>query len=118
MVAEFSSDDGDEYVVRLVPVVKGSVFPQSCASLTISGEYASLFWFFNAGEGPGRVQHEAGVRLLGEAFASKRPVEFGWIGDGINLREDSPVCSASSRGLAIKKTVRGQNAVFSYYKWP
>lgn len=115
VVTSFTSDESDKYSVELIPVDRGTGFPTSCASLTITGEYASLFWFFKFGDGPGRKEHRAALALLGNSFKSGMPINFGWIGDGINVTREAGACVGNSRGLAVDK---GSGAVYSYFKWP
>jgi hypothetical protein len=110
-VTAFASDDSDKYVVELSPLDKISSFPNSCTTLTVSGEYASLFWFFNFGSGPSRTEHKAALALIGDAFKSKTPLQFGWIGDGVNVINRTGACNATSRGLMADDE---SGAVFSF----
>lgn len=114
-VTAFTSDSSDNYVIELTPVGKVGSFPNSCTTLTVTGEYASLFWFFQFGSGPSREEHEAALRLLDEAFEQKTPIEFGWIGEGVNVTKSTGACAAASRGLMA---VAASSAVYSYFKWP
>ena len=114
-VTAFTSDGSDKYVVELSPVDKVSSFPNSCTTLTVAGEYASLFWFFNFGSGPSRTEHEAALALIGDAFKSKTPLQFGWIGDGLNVTNRTGACNATSRGLMADAA---SGAVYSFFKWP
>ena len=81
------------------------------------GEYASLFWFFKFGDGPSKEEHKAALSLLGNAFKSKNPIKFGWIGDGVDVTKGTGACAATSRGLMIERAAGG-DAVYSYFKWP
>jgi hypothetical protein len=116
-VTAFTSDHDDHYVVELSPVDKVGSFPNSCTTLTVTGEYASLFWLFKFGDGPSRTEHKAALALLGDAFKSKVPIKFGWIGDGIDVTKKTGACTATSRGLVVERASDG-DAVYSYFKWP
>ena len=115
IVTAFASDHSDRYVVELSPVDKASSFPNSCTTLTVAGEYASLFWFFKLGDGPGREEHKAALALIGNSFKSKRPLKFGWMGDGVDVTRKTGACTAISRGLMIDAE---SDAVYSFFKWP
>jgi hypothetical protein len=114
-VAAFTSDYSDEYVIDLIPVDKVGSFPNSCTTLTVTGEYASLFWLFKFGGGPSREEHKAALALMGSAFKSRTPIKFGWIGDGVNVTKRTGACTATSRGLMVDPA---SDAVYSYFKWP
>jgi hypothetical protein len=114
-VTTFTSDGSDKYVAELSPVGKVDGFPNSCITLTVAGEYASLFWFFNFGSGPSRTEHKAALALIGDAFKSNRPIQFGWIGDGLNVTNRTAACRATSRGLMADAA---SGAVYSFFKWP
>ena len=114
-VTAFTSDYSDKYLVELSPVDKINQFPNSCTTLTITGEYASLYWFFKFGDGPSRKEHKAALAALGDAFKSRMPTKFGWIGDGVDVTRTTGACAATSRGL-IADTA--SDAVYSYFKWP
>ena len=116
-VTSFTSDGKDKYVLELTPVDKDNNFPNSCTRLTVVGEYASLFWFFKFGDGPSREEHKVALALLGNAFKSKTQINFGWIGDGIDVTARTGACTARSRGLMAEGAVDG-DAVYSYFKWP
>jgi hypothetical protein len=115
VVTAFTSDYNDKFVVELSPVDKASSFPNSCTTLTVAGEYASSFWFLKFGGGPGRREHMAALELMGDAFKSKMPIKFGWIGDGVNVSRRTGACTAISRGLMADAA---SDAVYSYFKWP
>ena len=114
-VTEFTSDYRGKYVVELSPVNKINSFPNSCTTLTVAGEYASLFWFFKFRDGPSREEHKAALALMGNAFKSKTPIKFGWIGDGVNVTRRTGACTGTSRGLIVDTA---SDAVYSYFKWP
>lgn len=116
-ITAFTSDGDDKYVMELSPLEKGSSFPVSCATLTITGEYESLFWFFKFGSGPTKAEHKAALELLGDAFKTRTPINFGWIGDGVHTTQRSGACTATSRGLTVDSATTA-NAIYSYYKWP
>jgi hypothetical protein len=115
-ITAYSTDSKDEFVVELTPVEKGAAFPKSCATLTISGEYASMFWLLRSG-GPSKTDHKAALSMLRSAFSSKTQIEFGWIGDGLEVTSNTGKCVARSRGLMVASAVRS-DAVYSYFKWP
>jgi len=114
-VTAFTSDYSDKYLVELSPVERFGGFPSSCASLTVSGEYASLFWISKFGSGPDRKEHKAALARMGDAFRSKVPIKFGWVGDGVKVTRRTGACAATSRGLTVDAA---SDAVYSYFKWP
>jgi hypothetical protein len=114
-VTAFNSHHSDKYVIELSPVERGDTFPSSCGTLTIAGEYASLFWLSKSRGGPSRKDHKAALALLEEAFKSRRPIKLGWIGDGVNVTRKAGACTATSRGLMIDAA---SDAIYSYFKWP
>ena len=116
-VTAFTSDRSDKYVVELSPVEKVSSFPNSCTTLTVTGEYASLFWLFKFGDGPSRAEHKAALAFLEDALKSRMPIKFGWIGEGIDVTTRTGACNATSRGLVVERASDG-DAVYSYFKWP
>ena len=114
-VTAFTSDDSDKFVVELSPVKKVGSFPGSCTTLTVFGDYASAFWFFKFGSGPSRKEHMAALALVSDAFKSKKPIKFGWIGDGVHVTRGSGACTATSRALMADAA---SDAVYSFFKWP
>ena len=92
-----------------------------CKTFTVLGTYTDRpaggrWWHFwsRFPEAVTRTGHIAALSQLSEAYSSKRPLNFGWMGPGFAQVDSSNPCIVRSRALEIVRE-KDVNAVVSYH---
>lgn len=105
-------------MLRLLKADSGVLF-RGCEVVTIDGEYSFFRWvFLSPPDALSWKSHQAALERLVTAREQHIPVRFGEMGEGLRKRAEGSVCVCESRGLAILTEDSGEDAIYSFYKWP
>ena len=117
-VLEVNASSRERQTVRLAPAAADpSVFPGSCASVTLVVAYRRSHWWRATGTPSTPAQHAEALRVLSVAQQVGSAVQFGVMGQGLSATPGSP-CQFSSHGLQVISENPSVPVVYSFFKWP
>ncbi len=92
---------------------------RNCTYVTVHAVYdpGSAWQRLPAGPPMTRQDHDAALKHLEWALASRTPIFFGAMGIGLSSKPGQP-CEFWSKGLDHIRQADGTWAVFSYHDWP
>jgi hypothetical protein len=102
-------------VVRPAETKNGDYFLDGCKEFVVHGYYSWRF-MISRRDMPNRKGHLEALKKLEEARKNGKQINFGWNGQGFQVREPSNPCEVDSRGLAIVTGGLGDTGVVSFFK--
>lgn len=109
---------GFTLVLKSLKADSGTRF-ENCEVVTIEGGYSFFRWLFvSTPDVLNWEGHQAALEKLATAKQKQTSTRFGQMGTGLKKRDDGAGCVWESRGLGVLSDANGEDAVYSFYKWP
>lgn len=114
-IQSFQAISETDYIMVVAPKLpNGDPYMKACKRFEVHGTYARL-------KGAGlfykrqveKSSHRAAMAYLTDAFAHKKPVNFGWMGAGFEPIDAKNPCIVKSRALNIYNDA--EPAVYSFF---